>query len=134
MASKNRRLCRDNKIRIRRYGKPTHLFSICHCDLANESSNVDEQVEILITRINCMITRPSRRSHTKYTLAIVMEGSTITLSPLFSVRMNSLVRLYCSATSGEMFDLNRPVPGREDIKVSPILSRQCVIAAAHRNP
>jgi hypothetical protein len=45
-----------------------------------------------------------------YTLLIVSAGSTITFSPLLVMRTKSLVRLYCSATKGEILALNKPVP------------------------
>ncbi len=34
----------------------------------------------------------------------------MTRSPFFVVVTNSFVRLYCSATKGEMLDLKKPVP------------------------
>jgi hypothetical protein len=45
-----------------------------------------------------------------YTREMVSAGSTMTFSPLPVVRTKSFVRLYCSATKGEIFALNRPVP------------------------
>ena len=45
-----------------------------------------------------------------YIRDVVMMGSTMTRSPDLVRPMKSLVRLYCSAMSGEMFALNPPVP------------------------
>lgn len=48
--------------------------------------------------------------HTMYTREMVSAGSTMTFSPLLVVLTKSFVRLYCSATNGEMLALNNPVP------------------------
>ena len=45
-----------------------------------------------------------------YTRAMVRAGSTITRSPPFVVLTNNFVLRYCSATRGEIFALNKPVP------------------------
>lgn len=45
-----------------------------------------------------------------YMRETVKDGSTITLSPCRVVMTKILVRLYCSAINGEMFDLKKPVP------------------------
>ena len=45
-----------------------------------------------------------------YIRDVVMMGSTMTRSPDLVRPMKSLVRLYCSAMSGEMFALKPPVP------------------------
>jgi hypothetical protein len=64
---------------------------------------------------------------------MVYEGSTITRSPFLVVTINSLERRYCSATSGEMLDLNSPVPTPRSASVPPLAGEGKLRTEAHND-